>query len=91
LHDRGVAGCGTHTVSDAETSCESTGYSSVSVLKEGKTTAECSECGAVIETDLDFEEGEIIVCEECGAELEVISEDPLEFALAPEEEEDWGE
>ena len=52
---------------------------------------ECSECGAVIETDLDFEEGEIIVCEECGAELEVISEDPLEFALAPEEEEDWGE
>jgi len=60
-------------------------------LKEGKTMAECSECGAVIETDLDFEEGEIIVCEECGAELEVISEDPLEFALAPEEEEDWGE
>jgi alpha-aminoadipate carrier protein LysW len=55
------------------------------------TMAECSECGAVIETDLDFEEGEIIVCEECGAELEVISEDPLEFALAPEEEEDWGE
>ena len=37
------------------------------------------------------QEGEIIECEECGAELEVVSEDPLEFALAPEEEEDWGE
>lgn len=53
--------------------------------------AECSECGAAIEDDVGFEEGEIIVCEDCGAELEVISADPLEFALAPEEEEDWGE
>ena len=76
---------------DAETSGESTEGSSVSGAKEGMSMAECSECGAVIETELDFEEGEIIVCEECGAELEVISEDPLEFALAPEEEEDWGE
>jgi alpha-aminoadipate carrier protein LysW len=53
--------------------------------------AECSECGAEIETEMDFEQGEIVMCEECGAELEVVSADPLEFALAPEEEEDWGE
>ena len=44
---------------------------------------------AEIITDEELEEGEIIECEE--AELEVIGEDPLEFALAPEEEEDWGE
>jgi alpha-aminoadipate carrier protein LysW len=80
-----------YTTLDSETSGDDTEGSSVRVWKEGMTMAECSECGAVIETDLDFEEGEIIVCEECGAELEVISEDPLEFALAPEEEEDWGE
>ncbi len=53
--------------------------------------AECPECGAIIEVDEELEEGEIINCADCGAELEVISEDPLEFALAPEEEEDWGE
>jgi alpha-aminoadipate/glutamate carrier protein LysW len=53
--------------------------------------AACAECGAEIITAEELEEGEIIECEECGAELEVISEDPLEFALAPEEEEDWGE
>ena len=53
--------------------------------------AECAECGAEIITDEVLAEGEIIECEECGAELEVISEDPHEFALAPEEEEDWGE
>jgi alpha-aminoadipate carrier protein LysW len=53
--------------------------------------AECPECGAEILEDMEFEEGEIVNCEDCGVELEVISEEPLEFALAPEEEEDWGE
>jgi alpha-aminoadipate carrier protein LysW len=36
-------------------------------------------------------QNEITQCAECGAELEVINLDPLELALAPEEEEDWGE
>ena len=51
----------------------------------------CPECGASVDLDFDVVEGEIITCEECGAELEVISANPLELALAPEEEEDWGE
>lgn len=34
---------------------------------------------------------EIVVCPDCGAELEVIGVDPVELALAPEIEEDWGE
>ena len=53
--------------------------------------AECPECGAAIVEDPAYEEGEIVDCEDCGVELEVISEEPLEFALAPEEEEDWGQ
>ncbi|GIX47014.1 MAG: lysine biosynthesis protein LysW [Candidatus Tectimicrobiota bacterium] len=53
--------------------------------------AECPECGAIIEVDEELEEGEIISCTDCGADLEVINDDPLELALAPEEEEDWGE
>ncbi|MEZ4570773.1 MAG: lysine biosynthesis protein LysW [Thermomicrobiales bacterium] len=49
-----------------------------------------SECGA--ELDLaDVVEGEIVQCEDCGAELEVVSLDPVKLELAPEEEEDWGE
>ena len=51
----------------------------------------CPECGASVDLDYDVVEGEIITCEECGAELEVISVNPLELELAPEEEEDWGE
>ena len=38
-----------------------------------------------------LEEGEIIVCPDCGVELEVISVDPLVLEMAPEEAEDWGE
>lgn len=51
----------------------------------------CPECGALVNVDDDVVEGEILECEECGAELEVISVNPLELELAPEEEEDWGE
>ena len=49
----------------------------------------CPECEAVI--DEEFEDvGEIISCPECGVELEVISIEPVEFDLAPidDEEED---
>lgn len=34
---------------------------------------------------------EILPCEECGAELEVMSLEPFKVELAPEVEEDWGE
>lgn len=53
--------------------------------------AECTECLADIQLTDDLEEGEIIVCPECGIELEVLSVDPLTLEMAPEEAEDWGE
>ncbi len=50
----------------------------------------CPECEAVIEDE--FEEvGEVISCPECGVELEVISIDPVEFDLAPVDDEDEDE
>jgi len=55
----------------------------------------CPECEAAI--DEEFEDlGEIVSCPECGVELEVISIDPVEFDLAPiddedSEDEDWDE
>jgi alpha-aminoadipate/glutamate carrier protein LysW len=60
------------------------------LLIGGNTVSYCPECEAVI--DEEFEDvGEIISCPECGVELEVISVDPVEFDLAPiddEEDED---
>ena len=52
--------------------------------------ANCPECDAQITME-DPMKGEIIVCPDCGAELEVRDLDPLALDLAPHEEEDWGE
>lgn len=57
---------------------------------EVKMAANCPECEAEITLQKPLR-GEIIVCSDCGAELEVVSENPLGLALAPQEEEDWGE
>ena len=54
-------------------------------------TVVCPECEAEIVLDSEVEESEIIVCPDCGVELEVVSVDPLKVEVAPEVEEDWGE
>lgn len=45
----------------------------------------CPECGATVEVDQPSL-GEIVVCTGCGADLEVISQDPLTFEVYEEEE-----
>jgi alpha-aminoadipate/glutamate carrier protein LysW len=54
-------------------------------------TAVCPECAADVSLCDDAVVGEIVQCPDCGVELEVTNLDPVEVALAPEEEEDWGE
>ena len=51
----------------------------------------CSECEAEITLEGKTEVGEIIVCPDCGVDLEVISLNPAKVELAPMEQEDWGE
>ena len=53
--------------------------------------AECPECAAELILEDGAEENEIIVCPDCGVELELVSIDPVKVELAPEVEEDWGE
>ncbi len=52
---------------------------------------ECMECGAELNMAPDVEVGELVVCEDCGAEFEVMGLAPIALELAPEVEEDWGE
>ncbi len=54
-------------------------------------TALCPECAGALDLPTDLLEGEIVPCADCGADLEVLTLRPLELALAPEIEEDWGE
>ena len=53
----------------------------------------CPECEATIDVEEDeIEEGQTLDCPECGAELEVVSINPVELnAILDEddEEEDW--
>lgn len=35
--------------------------------------------------------GEILVCADCGTELELVSMDPIALEEAPQVQEDWGE
>jgi alpha-aminoadipate/glutamate carrier protein LysW len=51
----------------------------------------CTECEAEIELAANTEMGEIIVCPDCGVDLEVVSLDPAAVEPAPMEQEDWGE
>ena len=45
----------------------------------------CPECDNPLDIDTDdVEEGEIIQCDECGTDLEIVSSDPLELAAVDE-------
>lgn len=50
----------------------------------------CPECDAELKLQ-DVVQGEIVVCPDCGVDLEVVGLEPVALALAPMEEEDWGE
>ena len=50
----------------------------------------CPECEAKLDLK-NVVQGEIVVCPDCGVDLEVIAVEPVQVALAPMEEEDWGE
>ena len=55
--------------------------------------ATCPECFFEFETDSEVILGEILSCEDCGAELEVIEikDTEVKLQIAESEEEDWGE
>ena len=55
------------------------------------STVSCPECAAEINLAENTEVGEILVCPDCGVDLEVTSLGPAAVELAPMEQEDWGE
>jgi alpha-aminoadipate carrier protein LysW len=55
-----------------------------------KNSAHCPECDAEIDLQ-GVVLNEIVVCSDCGVDLEVVSLTPLTLELAPSEAEDWGE
>ena len=48
-------------------------------------------CDADVKVADDVMMGELLICADCGVELEIISLSPLSVEEAPEVQEDWGE
>ncbi len=52
---------------------------------------ECPVCGAEVELASDAVVGELLSCDDCGMELEILNLKPIEIGEAPSAEEDWGQ
>jgi alpha-aminoadipate carrier protein LysW len=47
-------------------------------------TGTCPECDADVHVDTDGDKGDIVSCEECGTDLEVVGLDPVELDIVEE-------
>jgi alpha-aminoadipate carrier protein LysW len=59
--------------------------------REETAMPSCPECDNVLDVEIDeVEEGDVIACDECGSEYEVVGVEPLELARMDDdlEEED---
>jgi alpha-aminoadipate carrier protein LysW len=54
--------------------------------------ATCPECESNLDIEMDeVEEGDVVVCDECGNEYEVVGTEPLELTRVGEDAEDEDE
>jgi alpha-aminoadipate/glutamate carrier protein LysW len=47
-------------------------------------TAVCPECAEEVYVDADSEQGDVISCDECGVDLEIVGLDPIELDIYEE-------
>lgn len=51
--------------------------------------ATCPECDADIHVDEDMDKGDVVHCDECEANLEVVGLDPVELDVASSDDDDY--
>lgn len=51
-------------------------------------TTICPECSEEVYVDAESEQGDVVSCDECGSDLEVVGLDPIELDLYVESESD---
>jgi alpha-aminoadipate carrier protein LysW len=55
-------------------------------LREEAAMPSCPECENELDVEVDeLEEGDVVACEECGSEYEVVGVDPLELTKVEED------
>ena len=63
-------------------------YGGINAMPRGT----CPECEAEVQVDEDSDKGDVVECDDCGTQLEVVGLDPIELDVAvAEEEEEWDE
>jgi alpha-aminoadipate/glutamate carrier protein LysW len=54
-------------------------------LREEAVMPSCPECENDLDVEVDeLEEGDVVVCDECGSEYEIVGVDPLEMSRVDE-------
>jgi alpha-aminoadipate/glutamate carrier protein LysW len=51
-------------------------------------TTVCPECDEEVYVDAESEQGDVVSCEECGADLEIVGLDPIELDVSQDREKD---
>jgi len=49
-------------------------------------TGTCPECEAEVHVDTDADKGDVMTCEDCGSELELVGLDPVELDIVEEDD-----
>lgn len=52
-------------------------------------TTACPECSEDVYVDADSEQGDVISCDECGTDLEVVGLDPIELDIHENADDDF--
>lgn len=49
----------------------------------------CPECSADVHVDVESDKGEVVSCDECGVDLEIVGLDPVELDIVEEDLDDY--
>jgi alpha-aminoadipate carrier protein LysW len=52
-------------------------------------TTACPECSEDVYVDAESEQGDVISCDECGTDLEIVGLDPIELDIHEEDHDDF--
>lgn len=54
-------------------------------------TTACPECSEDVYVDADSEQGDVVSCDECGTDLEIVGLDPIELDVHEDDADDFKE
>jgi alpha-aminoadipate carrier protein LysW len=66
-------------------------YLKLTWRKRKMPTTACPECSEDVYVDADSEQGDVVSCDECGTDLEIVGLDPIELDIHEDDIDDFKE